>query len=50
MEMMLFPSAFNSNIDTLQAQRAVIVEGYFDNREDQPKIIVRKVFPLNKKY
>lgn len=48
MEMMLFPSAFNSNIDTLQAQRAVIVEGYFDNREDQPKIIVRKVFPLNK--
>lgn len=48
MEMMLFPSSFASNIETLQSQTAVIVEGFFDNREEQPKVIVRKVFPLNR--
>ena len=48
MEMILFPSAFSNNIDLLQSERAVIIEGYYDNREEQPKIVVRKIFPLNK--
>ena len=47
MEMLLFPSSFGHNIETLQSHRAVIVEGFFDNREEQPKVIARKVFPLN---
>lgn len=48
MEMMLFPSAFGKNIEILQAERAVIVEGFFDNREEQPKIVVRNSFPLSR--
>ncbi|MGI5922076.1 MAG: DNA polymerase III subunit alpha [Syntrophomonadaceae bacterium] len=46
MEMMLFPSAFKSCIGQLQPDTAVIAEGYLNNRDEQPKIVVRKVFPL----
>lgn len=46
-EMMLFPSAFNKNIDLLQSEQSVIIEGFYDNREDQPKVSVRKTFLIS---
>jgi DNA polymerase-3 subunit alpha len=47
MEMMLFPSAFKNCINQLQPDTAVIAEGYFNNRDEQPKIAVRKIFPVS---
>jgi DNA polymerase-3 subunit alpha len=47
MEMMLFPSAFKKCINQLQPDTAVIAEGYLNNRDEQPKIAVRKIFPAS---
>lgn len=44
--MLVFPSAYRKNGDRLEADRAVIVEGYFDRREEQPKIALRKTGPI----
>jgi DNA polymerase-3 subunit alpha len=49
MEMILFSSAFKSNIQILDSDSAVIVEGFVDRRDEQPKISVRKVIPLGAK-
>jgi DNA polymerase-3 subunit alpha len=46
MEMMLFSSAFKKCIDLLQPDTAVIVEGFLNTRDEQPKIVVRKVFSV----
>ncbi|MEN6324938.1 MAG: DNA polymerase III subunit alpha, partial [Syntrophomonas sp.] len=46
MEMMLFPSAFKNCINQLQPDTAIIAEGYLNNRDEQPKIAVRKIFPV----
>jgi DNA polymerase-3 subunit alpha len=46
-EMMLFPSAYDKNIELLQSEQAVIIEGFYDNRDEQPKVSVRKTFPLS---
>ncbi len=45
-EVLVFPSAYRKNGDRLEADRAVIVEGYFDRREEQPKIALRKTGPI----
>lgn len=46
MEIMVFPSAFKNNFDLLGAEQAVLVEGYLDTRDEQPKISLRKVQTL----
>lgn len=46
MEMLMFSSAFRSYINNLDTDEAVIIEGFVDRRDDQPKISVRKVLPL----
>ncbi|MDD3878865.1 MAG: OB-fold nucleic acid binding domain-containing protein, partial [Syntrophomonas sp.] len=45
-EVLVFPSAYRKNGDRLEADRVVIVEGYFDRREEQPKIALRKTGPI----
>lgn len=46
MEMMVFPSAYRSNVQFLQDDQPVIVEGYYDTRDEEPKLAVRRIFPL----
>lgn len=46
-EMMLFPAAYNKNIELLQSEQAVIIEGFYDSRDEEPKVSVRKTFPLS---
>jgi len=46
MEIMVFPSAFRNNIDRLGAEQAVVVEGFLDTRDEQPKISLRRVEAL----
>ncbi|NLW91701.1 MAG: DNA polymerase III subunit alpha [Syntrophomonadaceae bacterium] len=43
MEIMVFPSAFRSNFDRLGLEQAVVVEGFLDTRDEQPKISLRRV-------
>jgi len=46
MEMMVFPSAYRNNVQLLQDDQPVIVEGYYDMRDEEPKLAVRRIFPL----
>lgn len=46
MEMLVFPSAYRTNLAQLQDDQPVIVEGYYDTRDDQPKLAVRRILPL----
>ncbi|QGU00190.1 DNA polymerase III alpha subunit [Candidatus Syntrophocurvum alkaliphilum] len=46
MDMFLFPSAYKEYINSIQPDTILIIEGFFDNREDQPKIAVRKAYPI----
>lgn len=46
MEMLLFASAFRANISHLETDAAVLLEGFVDRRDDQPKVSVRKVQPV----
>lgn len=45
-EVLAFPAALRQNVDTLAADRALVIEGYYDHREDAPKIILRKAYEL----
>lgn len=45
-EVMVFPSAYRKSIDTIQPDHALLVEGYYDHREEQPKITLVKVTSL----
>ncbi|MGR6836874.1 DNA polymerase III subunit alpha [Syntrophomonas erecta] len=47
MEMIVFPSVFRTIGGLLEPDRAVIVEGYYDTRDEQPKISVRKIHLLS---
>lgn len=48
-EMMLFPSAYRNNIEQLQNDSAVVVEGFVDRRDEQPKLSVRRAQPMGGK-
>lgn len=46
MEVMVFPSALRTNEQQIQGEAPLIVEGFLDNREENPKISLRKALPL----
>lgn len=46
LDMMLFPSAYRQNIEQLGDDQPVIIEGFYDMRDEQPKVVVRKILPL----
>jgi DNA polymerase-3 subunit alpha len=46
MEVMVFPSALRTNETQIQGEAPLIVEGFLDNREETPKITLRKALPL----
>lgn len=46
MEVMVFPSALRTNDIQIQGEAPLIVEGFLDNREETPKISLRKALPL----
>lgn len=46
MEVMVFPSALRTNEIQIQGEVPLIVEGFLDNREETPKISLRKALPL----
>ncbi|WP_242848790.1 helix-hairpin-helix domain-containing protein [Syntrophomonas palmitatica] len=43
MEVMVFPSAFRQNMERLNADQAVIVEGFLDTRDETPKLSLRRL-------
>lgn len=45
-EVLAFPSALRQNMDVLQADAGLVIEGYYDHREETPKIVMRKAFKL----
>lgn len=46
MEMMVFPSAYRQNLQQLGDDQPVVVEGFYDTRDEQPKVVVRRILPL----
>jgi len=46
MEIIVFPSAYRTNVKIIQPDIAIVVEGYFDTRDEQPKISLRRIFPI----
>lgn len=46
MEVMVFPSAYRRNANNLESDQVVVMEGYLDTREEQPKISLRRVQPI----
>jgi len=47
MEMMIFPSAYQNNINKIESDQAVVVEGFLDRRDEPVKISVRRVAVLS---
>ncbi|MEN6327648.1 MAG: DNA polymerase III subunit alpha [Syntrophomonas sp.] len=45
-EVLVFPSAYRKYMENIKADSSIIVEGYYDNRDEQPKIALRKAGPL----
>ncbi|MEN6349107.1 MAG: DNA polymerase III subunit alpha [Syntrophomonas sp.] len=46
MEVIVFPSTYRKNIERINADSTIIVEGFYDNNDEQPKIVLRKVGPI----
>jgi len=46
MEVMVFPSSFQRNIDQIGSEQVVLVEGFLDTREEKPKITLRRAEPM----
>ncbi len=46
MEAILFPSAYKNNRSQLESDTAVVVEGFYDLKDEQPKIVVQKLRSL----
>jgi len=46
-DMMLFSSAYQANVNKLESDQAILVEGFLDRRDEQPKISVRRVSALS---
>ncbi|MDD4775023.1 MAG: DNA polymerase III subunit alpha [Syntrophomonas sp.] len=45
-EVLVFPAAYRQCIDHIQPDVPIVVEGFLDRRDEQPKISLRRVFPL----
>lgn len=45
-EALLFTSSYKQNIDKILEDEPVVIEGQMNLRDDKPKLIVRKVFPM----
>ncbi len=45
-EVLVFPSALKQNMDILQADTRLVIEGFYDNRDETPKLVLRKAFIL----
>lgn len=43
MEMMIFPSSYQNNVNKIESDQAIIVEGFVDRRDEPVKISVRRV-------
>lgn len=46
MELMVFPSAYRSNIERIEADQVLLVEGFVDRRDETPKISLRRAVQL----
>lgn len=44
---MVFPSAYRNNSDKLLVDTAVIVEGFYDKRDEQPKVVLRRIYSIS---
>ncbi|MCX5780892.1 MAG: DNA polymerase III subunit alpha [Firmicutes bacterium] len=47
MEVIVFPAAYRQYIDSIKPDTAIIVEGFVDRKDEQPKVSLRRVLPLN---
>lgn len=47
-EAILFPSAYKNNWDRLEPDTPVIAEGFYDLKDEQPKIIVQRIRNISK--
>lgn len=47
MEMMIFPSAYQNNVQKVESDQAILVEGFLDRRDEPAKISVRRIAALN---
>lgn len=45
-EVMVFPRALKKNVEYLQANEAVLIEGFYDMRDEQPKISLQQARPI----
>ncbi len=45
-EVLVFPKALKKNIDYLSIDRAVLIEGFYDTRDEQPKISLQQARPI----
>lgn len=46
-DVIAFPSVYRNNAKGIRADTAVVIEGYYDLRDEQPKIALRKIFPIH---
>ncbi|SHG83114.1 DNA polymerase-3 subunit alpha [Thermosyntropha lipolytica DSM 11003] len=47
MEAFLFPSAYRSNINNLRTDYPLVIEGYYNNQDEEPKLIVNRIKRLS---
>ncbi len=47
MEVMLFPAAYRQYINNIKPDVAIIIEGFVDRKDEQPKISLRRAVELN---
>ncbi len=47
-EVMVFPRALKKNMEYLQVNGAVLIEGFYDMRDEQPKISLQQARPIPK--
>lgn len=45
-EVLVFPSALKQNLEILQADARLVIEGFYDHRDEIPKLVLRKAFKL----
>lgn len=47
MEAFLFPSAYRSNINSIKTDYPLVIEGYYNNQDEEPKLVVNRVKRLS---
>jgi len=46
-EVLVFPSAYRSYADRLQIDKPVVIEGFYDTHDEQPKVVLRKITEIS---